>query len=110
LRRAVLRGTVARQQGRCAGGSWLIPVVQTEGHDVSRSAAAGAGAEAVWVPTALLPRYGVNWTAEDVTHVAARYTVDKIPASSCPISAPWASWIPGSFPTIWTIKHASSPQ
>ena len=57
----------------------LIPVIQTDGPDVSRSAAARAAAEAVWVPTALLPRYGVNWSAEDVTHLTARYTLDTTP-------------------------------
>jgi hypothetical protein len=57
----------------------LIPVVQVEGPDVSRSAAARAGAEGVWVPTALLPRYGVNWSAEDDTHLTARYSVDNTP-------------------------------
>jgi hypothetical protein len=57
----------------------LIPVVQAEGPDVSHSSAARAGAEAVWVPTALLPRYGVIWTAEDDTHLTARYTVDNTP-------------------------------
>ena len=45
----------------------------------SRSSAAGLGAEAVWVPTALLPRYGVNWTAENDTHLTARYNVDNTP-------------------------------
>jgi hypothetical protein len=57
----------------------LIPVVQAEGPDVSHSAAARAGAESVWVPTALLPRFGVNWTADDDTHLTARYTVDNTP-------------------------------
>ena len=57
----------------------LIPVVQADGPDVSRSAAARAAAEAVWVPTALLPRYGVHWNAEDDTHLTARYTVDNTP-------------------------------
>jgi hypothetical protein len=57
----------------------LIPVVQAEGPDVSRSSAARAGAEAVWVPSALLPRYGVNWTAENDTHLTARYNVDNTP-------------------------------
>ena len=57
----------------------LIPVVQADGPDVSRSAAARAAAEAVWIPTALLPRYGVNWSAEDDTHLTARYTVDNTP-------------------------------
>ena len=49
------------------------------GPDVSRSSAARAGVEAVWVPSALLPRYGVNWTAEDDTHLTARYNVDNTP-------------------------------
>ena len=40
----------------------LIPVVQAEGPDVSHSAAARAGAESVWVPTALLPRIDTNVT------------------------------------------------
>ena len=57
----------------------LIPVVQADGPDVSRSAAARAAAEAVWVPMALLPRYRVNWSAEDATHLTARYTVDNTP-------------------------------
>jgi hypothetical protein len=57
----------------------LIQVVQAEGPDVARSSAARAGAEAVWVPTALLPRFGVNWTADDATHLTARYTVDNTP-------------------------------
>ena len=41
-----------------------IPVMHTDGPDVSRSAAARAAAEAIWVPTSLLPRFGVTWTAE----------------------------------------------
>jgi len=57
----------------------LIPVVQAEGPDVALSAVAPAAAEAVWVPTALLPRLGVNWTAENDTHLTARYTVDNTP-------------------------------
>ena len=56
----------------------LIPFVGAEGPDVSRSAGARAAAEAVWVPTALLPRFGVNWTAKDQTHLTARYVVDNI--------------------------------
>jgi hypothetical protein len=45
--------------------------------DVTRSAAGQAGAEAVWVPTALLPRFGVTWTAVDETHVIASYLLDQ---------------------------------
>jgi hypothetical protein len=54
----------------------LIPVVHAEGSDVSRSAAGRAAAEAVWVPTALLPRSGVTWTATDPHHITAKYRLD----------------------------------
>jgi hypothetical protein len=36
----------------------LVTVAHADGQDVSRSAAGRAGAEAVWLPTALLPRFG----------------------------------------------------
>jgi len=49
----------------------LIPVVRAAGGDVLRSAAGRASGEAVWVPTALLPRFGVTWTATDDLHVTA---------------------------------------
>lgn len=51
----------------------LLRVAHGEGADVSRSAAGRGGAEAIWIPTAMLPRYGVLWTAEDDTHITARY-------------------------------------
>jgi hypothetical protein len=54
----------------------LIPVMRAEGSDVSRSAAGRAAAEAVWVPTALLPRSGVTWTATDPHHITANYRLD----------------------------------
>jgi hypothetical protein len=46
-----------------AGGqNWkllgLLTVAHAEGPDVSRSAAGRAGAEAIWLPTTLLPRFG----------------------------------------------------
>jgi hypothetical protein len=56
----------------------MIPFVGADGPDVSRSAAARAGAEAIWVPTALLPRFGVTWTAVDETHLVARHRVDNL--------------------------------
>lgn len=43
----------------------LITVAHGEGPDVSRSAAGRGGVEAVWVPTALLPRFGVTWSAAE---------------------------------------------
>lgn len=57
----------------------LVPLVHGEGPDVSRSAAGRAGAEALWVPTALLPRFGVQWTADDEHHVAAHYRIGDLP-------------------------------
>jgi hypothetical protein len=55
----------------------LISVMRADGPDVSRSAAGRVGAEAVWVPTALLPRFGATWTATDPHHVKARYRLDE---------------------------------
>jgi hypothetical protein len=54
----------------------LVRVAHAEGPDVSRSAAGRAGGEAVWVPTALLPRSGVSWSVTDLHHATARYRVD----------------------------------
>jgi hypothetical protein len=33
--------------------------------------------EAVWVPTTLLPRFGVTWSATDPHHIAATYFLDE---------------------------------
>lgn len=55
----------------------LVRVVYAEGPDVSRSSAGRAGGEAVWVPTALLPRFGVTWSATDARHITASYRVDE---------------------------------
>ena len=41
------------------------------GPDVARSAIGRATVEGIWLPTALLPRYGVDWRAADDDHVAA---------------------------------------
>lgn len=57
----------------------LVRVMHASGPDVSRSAAARAAAEAVWLPTALLPRFGVEWTATDDAHLEARYAIDDQP-------------------------------
>ncbi|MHA6758000.1 DUF6544 family protein [Streptacidiphilus sp. PAMC 29251] len=53
----------------------LFRVAAAEGPDVSRSAAGRAAAEAVWLPTALLPRFGVTWSAEDAHHITAHYRI-----------------------------------
>jgi hypothetical protein len=54
----------------------LIPVMRAGGADVSRSAAGRCVAEGVWLPTALLPRFGVEWSAEDDLHLTARLRLD----------------------------------
>jgi hypothetical protein len=54
-------------------------VMHAEGVDASRASAGRCGAEAIWVPTVLLPRFGVAWTAEDERHITARYEVDDVP-------------------------------
>ena len=56
----------------------LVRVMHADGPDISRSAAGRVGAEAVWVPTALLPRFGVTWTATDPHHVTASYRLDEV--------------------------------
>lgn len=53
-----------------------VRVVRAEGPDVAHSSAGRAGAEAVWVPTAVLPRFGVTWGEEDANHVTASYRLD----------------------------------
>jgi hypothetical protein len=54
----------------------LVGVMRAEGPEVSISSAGRAGAEAVWVPTAVLPRFGVTWTATDTHHATASYRLD----------------------------------
>lgn len=54
----------------------LKQLVHAEGPDVSRASAARGAAEAVWIPTAVLPRYGVQWIAEDDHHIGASWTID----------------------------------
>ena len=57
----------------------LVSVMAATGPDVSRSAAERAGAEAVWVPTSLLPRFGVDWKAEDERQITARFLAGEYP-------------------------------
>lgn len=49
----------------------LVPVARADGPDVDRSSAGRCVGEAVWLPTSLLPRFGVRWTADDEHHVVA---------------------------------------
>ena len=75
---AVISGSDQYLRGT-GGMDWklggLLTVAHEEGPDVSRSSAGRGGAEAIWLPTAMLPRYGVRWTAEDDTHITAHYQV-----------------------------------
>ena len=71
----------------------LVTVARAEGADVARSAAGRAGAEGIWLPTALLPRFGVRWAAPatdaegsgeprggaPVDRVTAAFTVGETP-------------------------------
>jgi hypothetical protein len=57
----------------------LVTVAHGEGPDVSRSAAARAGAEGIWLPTALLPRFGVRWAAPAADRVTAAFAVGETP-------------------------------
>jgi hypothetical protein len=57
----------------------LLRVMHADGPDISRSAAGRAAAEAIWVPTALLPRFDVEWAADDDTHISARYHIEDEP-------------------------------
>lgn len=54
----------------------LLRVAHAEGPDTTHSAAGRAAAEAIWVPTALLPRYGVSWTATGDEHITGSYRLD----------------------------------
>jgi hypothetical protein len=55
----------------------LVTVMHAEGPDVSRSSAERAAGEAFWIPTSLLPRFGVKWTATDDAHISACFDVDE---------------------------------
>ena len=63
-----------------AAMSWkllgLIPAIHTSGPDVARSALGRAVAEAIWLPTSLLPRYGIAWRADDDSHLVAEVPAD----------------------------------
>ena len=72
----------------------LVPIIRAAGPDVARSAAGRAAAEAVWVPTALLPRYGAHWCTEDDHSVVADFAVGdeqvRVAFSSTALSG-WSS-------------------
>ena len=53
----------------------IVPVVRADSQDVARSSAERAAAEAVWLPTSLLPQCGVAWSAHDRNHICASFDV-----------------------------------
>lgn len=57
----------------------LMTLAHGQGPDVSRSAAGRAGGEALWLPTALLPRFGVRWSAGDARQVTVGYQLGEVP-------------------------------
>lgn len=56
----------------------LATVVEADGPDVARSSALRAASEAIWLPTSLLPRFGVEWTA-DGSRICAGFSLDGNP-------------------------------
>jgi hypothetical protein len=58
----------------------LLPLMGAQGPDLSRSAAGRVVGEAMWLPTALLSRFGVDWSAADDHHLTARWRIDDNPA------------------------------
>jgi hypothetical protein len=50
----------------------LVTVASGSGPDVSRSAAGREAGEAFWLPTSLLPRFGVDWSSTDAGRAVAR--------------------------------------
>ena len=59
----------------------LVTVAAGEGPDVSGSAAGRAGGEGIWLPTALLPRFGVRWSAPAADLVTAAFAVGETPVT-----------------------------
>ncbi len=57
----------------------VFPVASAAGPDVSRSAAGRGGAEALWVPTALLPRFGTTWSSISDTRISVHHTIGQTP-------------------------------
>lgn len=53
----------------------LIPFVQASSADILRSALGRLALESVWLPTALLPQFGVQWRAIDDSTIQASWMV-----------------------------------
>lgn len=57
----------------------LVPWSVKHGLDQARFAAAHAGLGRIWLPSTLLPMYGVVWSVEDDGRLIAKFAVDKYP-------------------------------
>ena len=75
----VIRGS-DRYVGGNGGMAWklfgVLPVIRSEGMDVSRSAAERAAGESIWVPTALVADAATVWSADGEDDVAVTVDVD----------------------------------
>ena len=60
-----------------------FPLLEAGGPDVARSAAGRVGAEGLWIPTALLPRFGVDWHATSANEIVGRFELDEVPVEVC---------------------------
>lgn len=78
----VIRGSDAFIEGR-GGMSWklfgLVPIVRAGGEDYARSATGRFASEAMWLPTVLLPRFGVSWRARGSSDITASFSVGDVP-------------------------------
>jgi hypothetical protein len=78
----------------------LARIVHAEGPDVSRSAAERAAGESIWVPTALVPTTGVEWTVIADDRIAVEVDTDKrrtrvehvLDPSGALVSSTFARW------------------
>lgn len=68
----------ATRRARLAG---ILPLRDEAGKDLSRSAAGCAALAAVMLPTALLPRFGVEWTTDDDGQIQAAFRVHGVPVT-----------------------------
>ncbi len=73
---------VLRQSGRIQFALWgLIPVAQASSADTLRSALGRLALESVWLPTALLPQFGVQWQAVDDLTIQASWMLLNEPTT-----------------------------
>jgi hypothetical protein len=59
----------------------LVPIVSVQNQNTNRSAIGRLVAELIWLPSALLPKQGVQWSAIDDATIQARLNVDDEPVT-----------------------------